>query len=217
MTNLEGRVIVRRRASPPPDGVRTDLEILTAWPRRWARAPWFPSSSDARMSSTSCAARPPAAPADYSGITYDRDRRTRTACSGPARRPITPARRGSSPSDSPRLPAGARFHATPHASHRRSPRRRLSAAPHDRPGARPLSVRHSDASLAGTACAPRRRTARGNPSRRRRARRRRRRRCRAADDAARDGDVQSPPDPNDSRRHRVRALSLERRRSQPTA
>src|SRR5262249_44907790 len=30
MTNLEGRVILRRRATSPPDGVRTDLEIITA-------------------------------------------------------------------------------------------------------------------------------------------------------------------------------------------
>ena len=30
MTNLEGRVILRRRAIAPPVGVRTDLEILSA-------------------------------------------------------------------------------------------------------------------------------------------------------------------------------------------
>ena len=33
MTNLEGRVILRQRAMPPPDGVRTDLEVLSALAR----------------------------------------------------------------------------------------------------------------------------------------------------------------------------------------
>ena len=30
MTNLEGRVILRRRAMDPPSGVRTDVQILSA-------------------------------------------------------------------------------------------------------------------------------------------------------------------------------------------
>nr|WP_246116146.1 molybdopterin-dependent oxidoreductase [Trebonia kvetii] len=43
MTNLEGRVLLRRRAAPPPAGVRTDLEVIAALARRLgAPGEWDP-------------------------------------------------------------------------------------------------------------------------------------------------------------------------------
>jgi assimilatory nitrate reductase catalytic subunit len=70
MTNLEGRVILRRRATCPPEGVRTDLEILAALAERLGYARFFPSCpsdvfEELRRASAGGAA-------DYSGITYDR-------------------------------------------------------------------------------------------------------------------------------------------------
>jgi assimilatory nitrate reductase catalytic subunit len=70
-TNLEGRVIRRRRAFAPPAGVRTDLEIVQAVAERLGKGELFPSSSpgdvfdELRRASAG-------GPADYSAITYDR-------------------------------------------------------------------------------------------------------------------------------------------------
>lgn len=70
MTNLEGRVIRRRRVLPPPPGVRTDLEILSSLARGlgWTRG--FPSSARAAFAELRTATA--GAPADYSGITLER-------------------------------------------------------------------------------------------------------------------------------------------------
>ncbi|WP_030167904.1 molybdopterin oxidoreductase family protein [Spirillospora albida] len=70
MTNLEGRVLRRRRAVPPPDGVRTDLEIISALANRLA-APgdW---STDPRAVFGELRAASAGGVADYSGITYER-------------------------------------------------------------------------------------------------------------------------------------------------
>jgi assimilatory nitrate reductase catalytic subunit len=70
MTNLEGRVILRQRAMLPPDGVRTDLEILAALGRRLGFSRFFPSQpaqvfDELRRASAGGVA-------DYSGITYER-------------------------------------------------------------------------------------------------------------------------------------------------
>ena len=70
MTNLEGRVLLRRRAVSPPPGVRTDLEVLAALarlldaPGEWSVAPEQVFDELRRASASG--------PADYSGITYDR-------------------------------------------------------------------------------------------------------------------------------------------------
>jgi assimilatory nitrate reductase catalytic subunit len=70
MTNLEGRVLLRRRAALPPTGVLTDLEVIAALARR-LRAPgdWDPDPervfAELRRASAG-------GPADYSGITYER-------------------------------------------------------------------------------------------------------------------------------------------------
>ena len=70
MTNLEGRVILRQRATCPPAGVRTDPEILAALARRLGFGRFFPSEpaqifDELRRASAGGVA-------DYSGITYAR-------------------------------------------------------------------------------------------------------------------------------------------------
>jgi assimilatory nitrate reductase catalytic subunit len=68
MTNLEGRVLRRRALRPPPDGVRTDLEILAALSRRLGV-----SMSDSPLETYDELRRASAGGvADYAGI--DRDR-----------------------------------------------------------------------------------------------------------------------------------------------
>jgi len=71
MTNLEGRVILRRRAVEPPAGVRTDLEVLSALARRMGKQRYFPASESRDVfEELRHASR--GGPADYSGISYER-------------------------------------------------------------------------------------------------------------------------------------------------
>jgi assimilatory nitrate reductase catalytic subunit len=73
MTNLEGRVILRRRVRPPPPGVWSDLEIIAALAERLGEGTRFrfgsPEEVFAELARASAGGR-----ADYSGITYDRIR-----------------------------------------------------------------------------------------------------------------------------------------------
>jgi assimilatory nitrate reductase catalytic subunit len=70
MTNLEGRVLLRRRAVPPPPDVRTDLEVIAALaglldaPGEWSSDPELVFGELRRASAGGLA--------DYSGISYDR-------------------------------------------------------------------------------------------------------------------------------------------------
>jgi assimilatory nitrate reductase catalytic subunit len=70
-TNLEGRVVRRRRCVPPPPGVRTDIETMVALAGKLGCESAFPSAApcdvfdELRRASRGGAA-------DYSGITYDR-------------------------------------------------------------------------------------------------------------------------------------------------
>lgn len=70
-TNLEGRVIRRRRATDPPSGVRSDLEILAGLAERLGEGGRFRFSSpeaffnELRLASSG-------GRADYSGITYEK-------------------------------------------------------------------------------------------------------------------------------------------------
>jgi assimilatory nitrate reductase catalytic subunit len=68
MTNLEGRVIFRRRAMFPPAGVRTDLEILTGLASYLGFGRFFSSEPQAVFEELRRASA--GGPADYSGITY---------------------------------------------------------------------------------------------------------------------------------------------------
>jgi assimilatory nitrate reductase catalytic subunit len=70
MTNLEGRVLLRKRAIAPPDAVRTDLEILSALADRLGHSRGFSAKpaevfDELRRASAGGAA-------DYGGITYER-------------------------------------------------------------------------------------------------------------------------------------------------
>jgi assimilatory nitrate reductase catalytic subunit len=69
-TNLEGRVILRRAAVAPPDGVRTDLEVLSALADRLGHGRSFPSS--ARVVFDELRRASAGGPADYAGISYER-------------------------------------------------------------------------------------------------------------------------------------------------
>ncbi|HEX3788863.1 MAG TPA: molybdopterin oxidoreductase family protein [Pseudonocardiaceae bacterium] len=71
MTNLEGRILLRRKALPPRVGVRGDLEVLRGLATRLGqpaeRFPIEPEQVFAEIGRASAGA-----PADYSGIDYDR-------------------------------------------------------------------------------------------------------------------------------------------------
>lgn len=72
MTNLEGRVVLRQQATPPPEGVRSDLEVVAALAERLGSPVPFatdPETVFAELGRASAGGR-----ADYSGITYDRIR-----------------------------------------------------------------------------------------------------------------------------------------------
>ncbi|MDQ6676243.1 MAG: molybdopterin oxidoreductase family protein [Acidobacteriota bacterium] len=70
MTNLEGRVLLRRRAMPPPPGVRTDTQMLSALAARLGYGSFF--CSEPRMIFDELRRASSGGAADYSGITYDR-------------------------------------------------------------------------------------------------------------------------------------------------
>ena len=71
MTNLEGRVIRRRRAFAPPSGVWTDLQILAGLSAGLGRADRFPTADPRELFEELRWASAGAA-ADYAGITYER-------------------------------------------------------------------------------------------------------------------------------------------------
>ncbi|MGA9519919.1 MAG: molybdopterin oxidoreductase family protein [Myxococcaceae bacterium] len=71
LTNLEGRVIRRRRQFAPPPDVRTDLEILCELARRLGHHERFPTS-DPRQVFEELRRASAGGPADYSGITWDK-------------------------------------------------------------------------------------------------------------------------------------------------
>lgn len=69
-TNLEGRVLLRRRALTPPPGVRTDLDVLHGLAARLGIEKGFPTSPEEVFEELRRASA--GGPADYSGITYAR-------------------------------------------------------------------------------------------------------------------------------------------------
>jgi assimilatory nitrate reductase catalytic subunit len=70
MTNLEGRVLLRRAAVPRPRGVHTDLEVLSALAARLGCGEAFPSAPEAVFDELRRASAGGAA--DYAGISYER-------------------------------------------------------------------------------------------------------------------------------------------------
>ena len=71
MTNLEGRVILRRRAFEPPEGVRTDIDIICALARRFDTGSRFSFCSSEEVFNELRRATEGGV-ADYSGISYAR-------------------------------------------------------------------------------------------------------------------------------------------------
>ncbi|WP_138898946.1 molybdopterin oxidoreductase family protein, partial [Streptomyces chryseus] len=69
-TNLEGRVLLRRRAVGPPPGVRTDLEVLHALAALLGHEKGFPVDPEEVFDELRRASA--GGPADYSGISYRR-------------------------------------------------------------------------------------------------------------------------------------------------
>jgi assimilatory nitrate reductase catalytic subunit len=71
MTNLEGRVLLRRPAIPPPRGVRSDLEVLQGLAVRLGQSPSrFPTEPEVvfdELCRASAGGR-----SDYAGMTYER-------------------------------------------------------------------------------------------------------------------------------------------------
>jgi len=71
LTNLEGRVLMRRRVLDPPDGVRTDIDMLCAIGQKLGHARQFSyTDTEAVFDELRRATR--GGPADYYGITYAR-------------------------------------------------------------------------------------------------------------------------------------------------
>ena len=69
MTNLEGRVLLRRQAKAPPPGVWTDLEVLAALAARLGSAAAFPV--DPATMGAEFRAATSGGTADYGGITWE--------------------------------------------------------------------------------------------------------------------------------------------------
>nr|WP_209624659.1 molybdopterin oxidoreductase family protein [Saccharothrix coeruleofusca] len=74
MTNLEGRVLLRQRAVAPPEGVRSDLDVLHGLAVRFGQpAERFPTEPEVVFEELREASR--GGLADYSGVSYERLRR----------------------------------------------------------------------------------------------------------------------------------------------
>jgi assimilatory nitrate reductase catalytic subunit len=71
MTNLEGRVVLRRRAVDPPEGVRTDIEMLCALAAALGKRRYF-TFHGSRDVFDELRRATRGAPADYAGVTYER-------------------------------------------------------------------------------------------------------------------------------------------------
>ncbi|MFD6073365.1 molybdopterin oxidoreductase family protein [Amycolatopsis lurida] len=71
MTNLEGRILLRRKAIDPPSGAKTDLYVLSELARRFGQPDGrFPTDAETVFTELRQASK--GGVADYSGITYDR-------------------------------------------------------------------------------------------------------------------------------------------------
>jgi len=70
MTNLEGRVLLRRRAITPPEDVRSDLQVMHELAARLGVEKGFPTDPEEVFEELRRASA--GGPADYSGITYRR-------------------------------------------------------------------------------------------------------------------------------------------------
>ena len=142
MTNLEGRVVRRRRAMAPPDGVLDDLQMLTRLATRLDRGQYF--SDDPRTVFDELRRASAGGVADYSGISYERiDAELGVFWPCPADdHPGTPRLFAD------RFPTGdgrARFLPTPAPRRRGAPRPGIPVGAHHRSVAHAVPERHADA------------------------------------------------------------------------
>jgi assimilatory nitrate reductase catalytic subunit len=70
MTNLEGRVLLRRRIKAPPEGVWTDAQVLKGLADRLGAGAYF--TADNRATFAEFRRATAGGTADYSGVTYER-------------------------------------------------------------------------------------------------------------------------------------------------
>ncbi|MBB4686039.1 molybdopterin oxidoreductase family protein [Amycolatopsis jiangsuensis] len=71
LTNLEGRILLRRKALDPPEGVRTDLGLVHGLATRLGQpAERFPTAAESVFDELRAASK--GGPADYSGASYQR-------------------------------------------------------------------------------------------------------------------------------------------------
>ena len=146
MTNLEGRVIRRRRARRAARRrARPTSRCSSASPSGSGKREHFSLRQRRETCSTSCARATAGGAGRLLRHHLRADRRASRASSGPARRPSIPARRGCSPDALRDADGRARFHAVAHQPPGRGARRRVPALPHDRPRAGALPVGHADA------------------------------------------------------------------------
>ncbi|MDX2523858.1 molybdopterin oxidoreductase family protein [Streptomyces europaeiscabiei] len=92
-TNLEGRVLLRRQAITPPDGVRSDLEVMHELADRLGVEKGFSTDPEEVFEELRRASA--GGPADYSGITYRRlaeENGVFWPCPAPATTPATDVR-----------------------------------------------------------------------------------------------------------------------------
>lgn len=112
MTNLEGRVILRRAAVARPAGVRTDIEILTELAAALGRERWFQYDKPADVFAELCQATSGGI-ADYSAITYQRVE-SEDGLFWPCTEQVTAGTPRLFGDRFPTSSGRARFHATPH-------------------------------------------------------------------------------------------------------
>ena len=150
MTNLEGRVLRRRRALPPPArGPRRPADA-GALAGRLGRGRYF-SRRPARRCSTSCGGPAPAGSPTTPASATSGSRRSR-ACSGRARPTDHPARRGCSPTASRPPTAGPASSRSSTATRARPPDARVPVRADHRPDHAAVPERHPDP--AGAAARP---------------------------------------------------------------
>jgi assimilatory nitrate reductase catalytic subunit len=112
MTNLEGRVLLRQRVRPPPPGVKTDIEILCALAQRLGAGAGFAFQSPEEVFDELRRATA-GAKADYSGLTYDKLRRSQGVF-WPCPEPDHPGTPRLFAERFPRPTGRARFHVVPY-------------------------------------------------------------------------------------------------------
>ena len=143
MTNLEGRVIRRRRALPPPDGVRDDLELLKALADRLGRGRYFSGDPRDGVRGAAAGRAPAVSPTTPASPTSESTRST--ASSGPARATDHPGHAAAVRRQLPDTRRACQLHPgrIPRAA-TRLPDARLPVRADDRPPDGAVPERHSD-------------------------------------------------------------------------